>query len=238
MHSTRNHDIKNKALLGFILAVVCLFVPMLIFYDKNPNGKEETSNILFIGCTIEFSLFSLTFFLMGRYFWRKANQPNKIIQNMDKSSGIEFQIKIQAMSDYDLCYVYEHYIDKKDSNRSEIVAVEMRNRNLLGEKLFENRQELYIFEETNTLQYGGDVRVAEQYIFVEPMTYSLDPLLIHNDTMDSVVISKQKLLVKKTKIEIKFQRKTFRDKIIIFTEHLDQWLTLFKRCNVPVEDKR
>jgi hypothetical protein len=215
-----------------------LLSPLLIYLSPSADDKEPFSVSSFIGQTIVFAFFSFVFVIFGIISWKRGDHAKNIFQKIVSLSGEELKQKLNGFSDYDLCMLFETLLSGDKSLLLESVATDMLARGLIGSETINDRHDLYLFNERDELG-GRDIHVSNHYILMEPQhPLRTDNLVIHNDRLDSAIISEKHLIVTMTVLEVKFHRKTYRDKFVVHTDHLDQWLALFEKLGVPVEDKR
>ena len=166
-----------------------------------------------------------------------ANQTNIIISKLGKLDANSRKTDLKKLDDYQLTTVWELLLSKESSELLKSVHVEMIERSLIVDKDFENAHEIYSLVDSSLIG-AGHVRVADLFIIVEPSLHNAAPLLIRTEQLDSAVIKEQHAVVTMTLLEVRFQRKSFRDKFVLRTDQLDRWLSLFEKLGVPVEDER
>lgn len=234
---TKTSMFKILGGLFFFLAVFVLLSP--VFISLSPSSdKEPMSFSSFVGATIVFALFSVVFAIFGIISWKRGDHAKNIFQKIASLSGEELKQKLNGLSDYDLCMLFETLLSGDKSFLLESVTTDMITRGLIGDEVINSRRDLYLFNERDELG-GHDIHVSNHYILMEPQhPLRTDNLVIHNDRLDSAIISEKHAIVTVTVLEIKFHRKTYRDKFVVHTDHLDQWLALFEKLGVPVEDRR
>ena len=230
--------IQAMAIFLVLLGLFSLAFPYLI--SISPSKDDEKFHFSFFsGTQFVFCLLALISCYFGWYFLKKLKESGNELQELLSLDEASLLKSLKEMDDGKLAWLLPNVLLNQISELLPHVKTEMLDRGLLEDTNIESVDDLYQIVDEWMPNNNRRICVAKRYLLADGMyMLGFEPFFIRTEQLDSAVIKEQHAMVTMTLLEVRFQRKSFRDKFVLRTDKLNQWLALFEKLGVPVEDER